>query len=160
MKYSWAEAMKFASDVAPHGGAWIEIGSSAFEGFLLYVAPHGGAWIEITPCPASAGQGMSPLTEGRGLKFPRKKPQEFISTSPLTEGRGLKFRAGSCLLRFCRSPLTEGRGLKSSWTRAPLIVSRSPLTEGRGLKSSLRSRRRWTRRVAPHGGAWIEICWR
>ena len=34
-------------EVAPHVGAWIEIGSSLTGGGTISVAPHVGAWIEI-----------------------------------------------------------------------------------------------------------------
>ena len=33
--------------VAPHAGAWIEIGVSLSNAAALAVAPHAGAWIEI-----------------------------------------------------------------------------------------------------------------
>ena len=36
---------------------------------MTEVAPHGGAWIEGTGEYAVNGNGRSPLTEGRGLKF-------------------------------------------------------------------------------------------
>ena len=39
--------------------------------FFIYpvdVAPHGGAWIEMQPNPTDTAPAQSPLTEGRGLK--------------------------------------------------------------------------------------------
>ena len=41
--------MMITDDVAPHVGAWIEIGYSLTQASRLsLVAPHVGAWIEIT----------------------------------------------------------------------------------------------------------------
>ena len=34
--------------VAPHAGAWIEIGASSGGSYENVVAPHAGAWIEIS----------------------------------------------------------------------------------------------------------------
>ena len=149
--------------VAPHGGAWIEIESYHIFHNCFVVAPHGGAWIEMFAYGSPLAQSMSPLTEGRGLKFRRGNGQQQVRRSPLTEGRGLKCPDGSCWVRAAWSPLTEGRGLKcdNRWygkphqTVAPhggawiemRSVKRnccriwSPLTEGRGLKSDANRRR-------------------
>ena len=56
--------------VAPHWGAWIEIGSLVNATCLARVAPHWGAWIEIPPPPRWRGgvNGSHP-TGVRGLKF-------------------------------------------------------------------------------------------
>ena len=39
--------MAVTSRVAPHAGAWIEIGVVTVSRTSLYVAPHAGAWIEM-----------------------------------------------------------------------------------------------------------------
>ena len=36
----------YENGVAPHAGAWIETGRSAFPDPARHVAPHAGAWIE------------------------------------------------------------------------------------------------------------------
>ena len=54
------------------------------------VAPHGGAWIEIACRVFCAEYAKSPLTEGRGLKCEEEKKLADRRRSPLTEGRGLK----------------------------------------------------------------------
>ena len=54
---------------------------------------------------------LSPLAEGRELKYPRRQPQANRHVSPLAEGRELKyFRHWKPVLRT--SPLAEGRELK------------------------------------------------
>ena len=45
---SWSNRLHpFRAYVAPHVGAWIEIGLDVYAGEDLPVAPHVGAWIEI-----------------------------------------------------------------------------------------------------------------
>ena len=79
------------SPVAPHGGAWIEIECRVFCAKYAKVAPHGGAWIEISNLSGYSNQPKpSPLTEGRGLKCRRRMKNAVLTASPLTEGRGLK----------------------------------------------------------------------
>ena len=57
------------SVVAPHAGAWIEMGDWQFVKVEGVVAPHAGAWIEITKLNILHLAPRSPLTQGRGLKF-------------------------------------------------------------------------------------------
>ena len=47
MKSPFDNNNKFAQVVAPHAGAWIEMGSTSREHCNTGVAPHAGAWIEI-----------------------------------------------------------------------------------------------------------------
>ena len=54
------------------------------------VAPHGGAWIEMLALQAKFDQCWSPLMEGRGLKCACTHFVNSFVASPLTEGRGLK----------------------------------------------------------------------
>ena len=78
--------------------------------------------------------------------------------SPLTQGRGLKYPLDNFFPLLYQSPLTQGRGLKSNivahWIE-PLSVS--PLTQGRGLKFIAKQFVICFQSVAPHAGAWIEI---
>ena len=55
--------------VAPHWGAWIEIGVPAEGSSAEAVAPHWGAWIEILRLWWFLRQQWSHPTGVRGLKF-------------------------------------------------------------------------------------------
>ena len=54
------------------------------------VAPRGGAWIEIVKFGQGRLADMSPLAEGRGLKYTYCNDRQGLYESPLAEGRGLK----------------------------------------------------------------------
>ena len=55
---------------------------------------------------------LSPLAEGRELKFAGPHRYNFKVRSPLAEGRELKCLAAGVGADFRRSPLAEGRELK------------------------------------------------
>ena len=100
------------------------------------VAPHGGAWIEITSTARIYAVARSPLTEGRGLKCQRLHDTLIHIMSPLTEGRGLKCRPPE--YPSYRGLVAPHGG---AWIEIFLSLSNhinhlSPLTEGRGLKST------------------------
>ena len=124
-----------AAVVAPHGGAWIEIALEQGVRSYATVAPHGGAWIEIRR---------------------RTLPNEHARVAP-HGGAWIEICTSVIYCSFLPSPLTEGRGLKWSAGRRSAADRRSPLTEGRGLKSHQSPEHAYPHRVAPHGGAWIEI---
>ena len=42
-----SELISIVENVAPHGGAWIEILVQVVNSRGIIVAPHGGAWIEM-----------------------------------------------------------------------------------------------------------------
>ena len=94
---------------------------------------------------------MSPLTQGRGLKYPNFHVVADDFGSPLTQGRGLKFmgvivglilivapHAGAWIeiitwrhnKAFFKSPLTQGRGLKSSTPLVPSVPVGRPSRRG------------------------------
>ena len=74
---TWVRGLKFRSTanlneknaVAPHVGAWIEIGDPADLGALYKVAPHVGAWIEIYLSRNPSLRHRSHPTWVRGLKL-------------------------------------------------------------------------------------------
>ena len=55
--------------VAPHAGAWIEIGRTRWNTPSATVAPHAGAWIEIPTRTSEDGAHESLPMRERGLKF-------------------------------------------------------------------------------------------
>ena len=76
---------------------------------------------------------MSPLTQGRGLKYAETIVSYMLFVAPYAgawiEIKRLILKDGEPL-----SPLTQGRGLKSRLYGISAITSWSPLTQGRGLK--------------------------
>ena len=78
---------------------------------------------------------MSPLTQGRGLKFVIPPPVEFGIKSPLTQGRGLKLQK-VCFGR-CNCIVAPHAGAWIEIFVFPFCISNFY--------------------VAPHAGAWIEI---
>ncbi len=75
------------------------------------VAPHAGAWIEIGDGRKVNNYITSPLTQGRGLKYSRRKQMDIMGVAPHA-GAWIEICLCRCHLSFCWSPLTQGRGLK------------------------------------------------
>ena len=165
--------------VAPHAGAWIEIGPCSATRSWNPVAPHAGAWIEIcSSCDHPHQLPSLPMRE-RGLKFvlilystmnnvvaPHAGAWIEISrptirwtcrpSLPMRE-RGLKSAMSAAWTgRVWSLPMRE-RGLKSDRDHAVLgRIGSLPMRE-RGLKSCGPMLPPEITRVAPHAGAWIEI---
>ena len=148
--------------------------------FFIVVAPHAGAWIEMGPMEVIARQYDKSLpTRERGLKL------SVIQNRPTAEGVAphagawiemiLEERADNVI----ESLPTRERGLKSIHRLIDAVFDVSLPTRERGLKyvglikcallnASLPTRERGLkyrrtvgcaerREVAPHAGAWIEI---
>ena len=77
-----------------------------------------------------ADRGVSPLTEGRGLKQVSGVQLPAFPASPLTEGRGLKRTRSLLITRQQLSPLTEGRGLKLATPIKEKSLARRPSRRG------------------------------
>ena len=123
-------------DVAPHVGAWIEIGSGRAVRGPPRVAPHVGAWIEIrlvvsTPPPARP----SHPTWVRGLKYGvARKPGPLRRVAPHV-GAWIEISRSPSRCATCGVAPHVG-----AWIEIPQL--------GLGVGRVL---------VAPHVGAWIEI---
>ena len=115
------------SNRTPNTGAFV---------FARSPLPAGGGFNLAASPRRAADDLMSPLTEGRGLKYVHVVGVPVDIPSPLTEGRGLKSATIKPEAKSIASPLTEGRGLKSRFSVWMENWGLSPLTEGRGLKSS------------------------
>ena len=73
--------------------------------------------------------------------------------SPLTQGRELKYGRGASRKPPAVSPLTQGRELKLKAKYPPAVVPASPLTRGRELKYIQAAVSAVEKTVAPHAGA-------
>ena len=78
--------------------------------------------------------------------------------SPLTQGRGLKYSIPEYyFIPFLVAP-HAGAWIEINRKKVKsLKAGASPLTQGRGLKYNGKHRTQTERNVAPHAGAWIEI---
>ena len=143
--------------VAPHGGAWIEMGANVSQYHYEIVAPHGGAWIEITFVILASSAFSSPLTEGRGLKS--CDACACIRQAHVAPHGGAWIEMGKCgVLSAGQKVAPHGGAWIEIWSETDFTQdAASPLTEGRGLKYHPQRIRGLSRCVAPHGGAWIEI---
>ena len=87
------------------------------------------------------------------MKYPTNREKLISLLSPLAEGRELKY-AQLYHLHLCSwSPLAEGRELKCSIAGTDGVYDMSPLAEGRELKSLKRYILISAKDVAPRGGA-------
>ena len=75
-----------------------------------------------------------------------------------TRARGLKFARDRVLKDDTWSRPTRARGLKSKPREWHGLPPRSRPTRARGLKSRSAAAGRRREAVAPHTGAWIEMC--
>ena len=124
------------SRVAPHWGAWIEIGFHSCRANHDTIAPHWGAWIEIPSRGARCRPGWSHPTGVRGLKSIRHLLSGAITAVAPHWGAWIEISTTSHSSSSRRTSHPTGvRGLK--WYR--------PVNH-RGRPS-----------VAPHWGAWIEM---
>ena len=73
--------------------------------------------------------------------------------SPLTQGRELKYKNRGKLCVYRWSPLTQGRELKYFADCPHGFPNGSPLTQGRELKSEMAAMQTLDNLVAPHTGA-------
>ena len=91
LKFVFSLAL-WVSYVAPHAGAWIEIGTSMGELLRWMVAPHAGAWIEMPQgiVQGSAPRSSLPMRE-RGLKCKLDLNRFLCNTSLPMRERGLKY---------------------------------------------------------------------
>ena len=87
------------------------------------------------------------------MKFKTLQHSQHATLSPLAEGRELKFVLRALFYNLNKSPLAEGRELKLTVRRRASYCSGSPLAEGRELKSLIRPHNCLIIVVAPRGGA-------
>ena len=79
----------------------------------------------------------------------------MMRMSPLTQGRGLKFYPILPYSYYCVAP-HAGAWIEIECEQVVDLVTQSPLTQGRGLKLDYLIEFA-LKHVAPHAGAWIEI---
>ena len=137
--------------VAPHAGAWIEIGKTYRLDMICNVAPHAGAWIEISENPIKQSEDLSHPTRVRGLKLNSNlPPNSSLSVAP---------HAGAWIEIFClrrafsmnMSHPTRVRGLKCQIIWCNLTPHTSHPTRVRGLKYMPIWAADWALRRTPRG---------
>ena len=91
MKYAMMAGC-YLADVAPHWGAWIEIGDNPFDAVNnVMVAPHWGAWIEISaPANAAHCEAVAPHW-GAWIEILSNRQKRWLIKSHPTGVRGLKY---------------------------------------------------------------------
>ena len=98
--------------VAPHWGAWIEIGWSWPWRIGERVAPHWGAWIEMDVTNVQTTDGVSHPTGVRGLKLTRQQVADLCHIVAPHWGAWIEIITCDVTSRAGRSHPTGVRGLK------------------------------------------------